>query len=159
MANGSRGRPFRGQQDRLFCMPQTAEEIHLTSRSPSIPCFFGEASRTKIDYRKKGHPYPNLSTGGPRFCFSPGRRHAWPCAARQSSPPAVRRPAQSAVRRVRAGGEKRGRQCEQGRWADRLDIFADRVLKAGKIWFQVVSLDLSFNTSSNRSDSYFEKPP
>ena len=28
--------------------------------------FLGEGSPTKIDYRKKRHPYSNLSTGGPR---------------------------------------------------------------------------------------------
>ena len=31
--------------------------------------FLGEGSPTKIDYRKKGCPYSNLSTGGPRVCF------------------------------------------------------------------------------------------
>ena len=36
---------------------------------PVVPFypFLGEGSPTKIDYRKKGYPYSNLSTGGPRF--------------------------------------------------------------------------------------------
>ena len=41
----------------------------MAARSPSsalIP-FFGDP--TEIDYRKKGHPYSNLSTGGPRLVW------------------------------------------------------------------------------------------
>ena len=30
--------------------------------------FLGGGSPTKIDYRKKGYPYSNLSTGGPKKC-------------------------------------------------------------------------------------------
>ena len=32
--------------------------------------FFGEGSPTRIDCRKKGYPYCNLSTGGPRLFLS-----------------------------------------------------------------------------------------
>ena len=32
---------------------------------PFLTPLFGEGSPTKIDYRKKGYPYFNLSTGGP----------------------------------------------------------------------------------------------
>ena len=37
---------------------------------PVVPFYpvFGEGSPTKIDYRKKGCSYSNLSTGGPRRC-------------------------------------------------------------------------------------------
>ena len=37
---------------------------------PVVPFypFLGEGSPTKIDYRKKGYPYVNLSTKGPSLC-------------------------------------------------------------------------------------------
>ena len=39
---------------------------------PVLPfyLFFGEGSTTKIDYRQKGYPYSNLSTGGPGAGYS-----------------------------------------------------------------------------------------
>ena len=43
------------------------EQLIFLPRSPSSALypFVGEGSPTKIDYRKNGHPYSNLSTGGP----------------------------------------------------------------------------------------------
>ena len=40
--------------------------------SARLPIFFGggRVPSSKIDYRKKGYPYSNLSTGGPRYSFS-----------------------------------------------------------------------------------------
>ena len=37
--------------------------------------FLGEGSPTKIDSRKKGHPYSNLSTGGPSLDVLPSFNH------------------------------------------------------------------------------------
>ena len=36
---------------------------------PLVYPFLGEGSPTEIDYRKKGYPYSNLSTGGPSGWF------------------------------------------------------------------------------------------
>ena len=48
---------------------ETAARLINERLGPPVEPFYpfsGEGSPTKIDYRKKGYPYSNLSTGGPR---------------------------------------------------------------------------------------------
>ena len=46
-------------------------------RSALLPIFDWEGAPTKIDYRKKGYPYSNISTGGPRWGHNWG--HCFDC--------------------------------------------------------------------------------
>ena len=51
-----------------FLQPEQAPRFPSSALLP----FWGEGSPTKIDYRKKGHPFSNLSTGGPSFAIRKG---------------------------------------------------------------------------------------